>query len=260
MMIGLLYFTVIVLANTIGAISGMGGGVIIKPALDFIGADSVASVSFFSTVAVFTMSLVATLRQLKSGTKLNWILISWISIGAIIGGMIGNTAFEFLLSFYPDEATVKLIQIGLTIVLLLFAFLQTKYDWKSFQLNHHWWYLVCGLVLGFLASLLGIGGGPINVSLLMLLFSMPIREATIYSIATIFFSQLSKIVTIAVTSGFARYDLTMLAFVIPAAILGGLLGARANTILSPAKITIVFQWVIVLVLVMNLYNGWQIIR
>lgn len=259
MLIGILYFVVIVLANTVGAVSGMGGGVIIKPALDFIGADSVAAVSFFSTVAVFTMSLVSTFRQLKSGHKFNWSLVSWISIGAILGGILGNIAFEFLLGLFADDRLVQLLQIVLTVVTLIFAFLYSKYDWKNFQLNHIIWYSICGVLLGFLASLLGIGGGPINVSLLMLLFSMPIKEATIYSIATIFFSQLSKIITISITTGFTRYDLTMLYFVIPAAIVGGLLGSKVGNILSPEKVTLVFQGVIIFVLFINLYNGWQII-
>ncbi|MCZ1638388.1 sulfite exporter TauE/SafE family protein, partial [Enterococcus faecium] len=33
-MIGFIYFIVIVLANTVGAVSGMGGGVLIKPIFD----------------------------------------------------------------------------------------------------------------------------------------------------------------------------------------------------------------------------------
>ena len=45
-MIGGLYFFVIVIANTIGAISGMGGGVLIKPTFDLIGAHSVVAISF----------------------------------------------------------------------------------------------------------------------------------------------------------------------------------------------------------------------
>ena len=108
-----------------------------------------------------------------------------------------------------------MVQIFLTVVTLLFAFFYTKYDWPGFQLKNNFWYCFCGLVLGFLASLLGIGGGPINVSLLMLMFALPIKEATVYSICTIFFSQLAKIVTIAGTTGFGLYDLKILWFVIP---------------------------------------------
>lgn len=254
-MIGFIYFLVIILANTVGAVSGMGGGVIIKPVLDFIGVHSAVSISFYSTVAVFTMSIVSTLRQLKSGRSFDWKIIAWASVGALLGGILGNQTFETLIRMLKNDELVQLIQIGLTIITLVFAFLYTKYDWRNFHFTNVFSYLFCGLILGFLASLLGIGGGPINVSLLMLMFNLPIKDATIYSICVIFCSQLAKLVTIGTTVGFARYDLSILLFVIPAAILGGWLGAKASGLLSPKKVTFVFQCVIVLVLLINLYNG-----
>ncbi len=254
-MIGLIYFLVIVLANAVGAVSGMGGGVLIKPIFDFIGAHSVAAISFYSATAVFTMSIVSTARQLASGRKINWSIALWVSGG----GVLGNVAFEQLLLVFRDDKMVQLIQILVTVLTLLFAFLYTKYNWRGFALEKVGWYAACGLILGFLASLLGIGGGPINVSLLMLLFAMPIKEATIYSICTIFFSQLAKILTIAFSTGFGAYDLQILWFVIPAAIVGGLLGAKASNVLSPQRVTLVFQTVIVLVLLINLYNGYQLL-
>ena len=45
--IGVLYFLIIVVANAVGSVSGMGGGVIIKPVLDFVGHDSVVAISFY---------------------------------------------------------------------------------------------------------------------------------------------------------------------------------------------------------------------
>lgn len=254
-MIGILYFIVIVLANSVGSVSGMGGGVIIKPILDLVGAHDVTSVSFYSAVAVFTMSIVSTTRQLKKGAKFDWKLLLLVSTGAIIGGFSGNIAFNSFLTFFNDERIVNLIQIVLTIITLLFAFLYAKYNWKNFQFKSFLWYLGCGFILGFLASLLGIGGGPINVSLLMLLFAMPIKQATFYSIATIFFSQFSKLTTIASTTGFAQYDLTILYYVIPAAIIGGLVGARLSNVLSEDKVLIVFQSIIIIVLMINIFNG-----
>lgn len=205
------------------------------------------------------MSLVSTARQLASGRKINWQIVLWVSGGAVLGGILGNVAFDHLLLLFQNEDQVQMIQIFLTVVTLLFALFYTKYDCPGFQLKKNFWYCFCGLVLGFLASLLGIGGGPINVSLLMLMFALPIKEATVYSICTIFFSQLAKIVTIAGTTGFGFYDLKILWFVIPAAIVGGLLGAKTSAILSPQKVTIVFQIVIFLVLIINLYNGYQLL-
>uniref|UniRef100_UPI00403F6AA3 sulfite exporter TauE/SafE family protein n=1 Tax=Candidatus Enterococcus willemsii TaxID=1857215 RepID=UPI00403F6AA3 len=251
---GWVYFLVIVLANTIGSVSGMGGGVIIKPVLDFFALDSVVAISFYSTVAVFVMSIVSTTRQIQNGIELKWKKVIWLSLGAIIGGVIGSALFEELLRLFSQD-TVQLVQIVLTIGTLIFAFLYTRFNWESFELQLSIWYVICGLVLGFTASLLGIGGGPINVSLLMLMFAMPIKDATVYSICTILFSQLSKIVTITLTTGFARYDLSILLFVISAAILGGLIGAKASALFSPRKVVVIFQGVIIIVLLINIYNG-----
>ena len=259
-MIGLIYFVVIVLANTVGAISGMGGGVLIKPILDLIGAHSVAGISFYSTVAVFTMSIVSTVRQVSSGKSLNWQIVGWVSSGAVVGGVVGNIVFEVFLQLFENEKHVQLIQIFLTVLTLVFAFFYTKHHQPKFHLTSWTWYLICGGVLGFLASFLGIGGGPVNVSLLMLMFALPIKEATLYSLSTIFFSQLAKLVTIALTSSFMRFDLSMLFYVIPAAVIGGLWGARFSRVLSPKKVTFIFQAIVIVVLLINLYNAFVILQ
>lgn len=254
-MTGIFYFIIIVVSNTIGAISGIGGGIIIKPLFDFIGHDSVIAVSFYSTVAVATMSVVSTLRHIVIGHKFNWTVIFWISCGSILGGVIGNESFEHLIRILENQKIVLFIQTVITILSLIFAFLYSKYDWQHYSLNNVIWYFICGLFLGFLASFLGIGGGPINVSLLMLMFSLSIKEATFYSICTILFSQFSKLATIALFTGFARYDLSILYFIIPAAILGGLIGSKLNQILSDRNIIKIFQIVIVVVIFINIYNG-----
>ena len=248
--IGVLYFLIIVVANAVGSVSGMGGGVIIKPVLDFVGHDSVVAISFYSTVAVFTMSLVSTIRQVQAGRKIQWQQVAYLALGSVLGGYLGNQTFEFLLKRVAQASQVTLIQIVVTVALLVFAMIYTRYE------NFHWskqgalWYSAIGL--------LGIGGGPINVSLLMLVFAMPIKEATVYSIATIFCSQLTKLVTIAWGTGFARYDLSILVYIVPAAIVGGLLGARMSRLLSDQAVRRVFQWVVLLVIGINLYNAYQI--
>ncbi len=254
-MIGSIYFFVIIFSNAIGAISGMGGGVIIKPIFDFIGADPVEVISFYSTMAVFTMSIVSIIKRMKSGTKFNWRIIIFVAIGAMIGGCGGNIAFNFLLDLFEDEAIVKLVQITITIITLIFAFIYSKYNFKSLKLNHFISYITCGIILGFVSSLLDIGGGPINVALFMLVFSMGIKEATVYSICTIFFSQLSKLFTITISGGLEKYNLSMLLYIIPAAIIGALIGVKASKVLSEDKVAKVFRTVIIIVCCINIYNG-----
>lgn len=258
-MIGVLYVIVIIFANTIGAVSGMGGGVLIKPIFDLIHVHSVSAISFYATIAVFTMSIVSTARQLQSGQKIKWRIVLWVSTGAIIGGILGNVTLDYSLNHFESDDMVQMMQIIVTVLTLLFALFYSKYDWPSFQLMHRKWYLVCGLGLGFLASLLGIGGGPINVSLMMLMFSLPIKEATVYSICTIFFSQLSKLLTIALTTGIMQYDLSMLYYIMPAAVIGGVIGTKLGHVLPEEKVTIVFQLVVICVLLINCYNAYDLI-
>ncbi|HFI2473474.1 TPA: sulfite exporter TauE/SafE family protein [Streptococcus suis] len=253
-LLGLLYFFIIVVANMVGAVSGMGGGVIIKPLLDLIGVHSVATISFYSSVAVFTMSLVSTYRQVRQGVVLSWMKVIFLSFGAILGGILGNHLLNWLLSNMENDEQVLVFQILLTMLSLIFAFLYSIKNLRSFNQTSKIAYLACGLVLGSLASLLGIGGGPINVSLLMLVFSLPIKEATVYSIATILFSQLSKLATILVQGQLGQFDLSLLFYIVPAAIIGGFLGAYLSKRLSVKKVERTFQAVILVVLLINLYN------
>lgn len=257
-MIGIIYFIVIVFANTIGAISGMGGGVLIKPIFDLIHVHSVAAISFYSSVAVLTMSVVSTSKQLQNGIQIKWPFAIQVSLGAVVGGLLGNIVFEKILALFPAGREVQLVQIVLTVITLVFSYLYSKGMWQNFNYQSRVLTLGSGLLLGFLASLLGIGGGPINVALLMLLFNIPIKQATVYSIITIFFSQLTKVITIFVTVDMSRYDMNMLYYIIPAAILGGFLGSFVSGKVTDERVNQIYQWVIILVLIINIYNGWQV--
>lgn len=63
----LAYFIISLLASVVGAICGIGGGVIIKPTLDLFHLDSVATVSFLSGCTVLVMC--ADLHIMLSGRR-----------------------------------------------------------------------------------------------------------------------------------------------------------------------------------------------
>ena len=63
----LFYFFICITATTLGAIAGIGGGVIIKPVLDALGGLSVASIGFLSGCTVLAMSVVSRLRSRCQG-------------------------------------------------------------------------------------------------------------------------------------------------------------------------------------------------
>lgn len=115
--------------------------------------------------------------------------------------------------------------------------------------------------LGFFASFLGIGGGPINVAVLTLFFSMSVKESAVYSVAIIFFSQLSKLITIFATAGFGPYahQWKTLIFILPAAVIGGFIGSSLNRKSDDRIIRKIFVAVMILLVMLNIYNGISVL-
>ena len=91
------------------------------------------------------------------------------------------------------------------------------------------------------------------------MFGMPLKEATIYSICTILFSQLTKVITVGLSTHFIGIDLKMLMYIIPAAVLGGIIGAFLSKQLKTEQVRKVYQVVVLLVIALNMYNGIRFI-
>lgn len=255
------YLLIAFAASLIGAISGLGGGVIIKPMLDLLGDFSASTISVLSAFTVFAMSAASISKHLFHKTKLNLRLGMLLSAGAIIGGYLGNYLFNYLLAFLGKPKLVTLLQNTLLVLLLIgvliyMNFFRTK---KSFSVKNTAAILVTGLFLGTLSSFLGIGGGPINVVILTLLFSMKPKDAAVNSLLLIFFSQASKLTSIALTTGFAAYTLSPLWVMIPAGIAGGLIGAHFNKKLSGKKVLLIFSLTNVFIIGIGLFNCLKIL-
>lgn len=252
MITGICYFFIIFLANTVGAVSGMGGGVIIKPCLDFLALSPLSAINFYASFAVFIMAIVSTGKQIKNGIHLKIKAALLLSAGSIMGGQLGDASFRLLIRHLPSN-WVNLIQIALTIVTLLIALVFSKERLSPKRSWSH--YVVSGVFLGALATLLGIGGGPINVALLLSLFGMSIKEATVYSIVIIFFSQLSKLATSITHLAADHVVLNLLPFIFAAALVGGFLGAVLNKRLASPLVLQLYKLIVVLVILLNVFNG-----
>lgn len=246
----LLYSVVILIATTLGAIAGLGGGVIIKPVLDLIGYHDISTISFISTSAVFSMSVYSVIKQIKNGIKVDWFLVVLISIGAMLGGNFGNIVFTKILTIF-NESTISVIQAILLTSLLIVTMLSIKTK-KTYTIKSPILYVVVGICLGTISSFLGIGGGPINVAIFVFLFSIDLKKATIYSLATILFSQGSKLITIGTTTGFMIYDITMLFYIIPIAIIGGIIGSYFNKKFNNSIIRTTFTISVLVIIVINI--------
>lgn len=256
-MVTLVYSIVIFIACTVGAIVGIGGGVIIKPVLDFMGYHSVEVVGFISTCAVFAMSISSSVKHITAKTKFDKKIVLLVSIGSIFGGIIGNEIFDFAFDKFNTNI-IKGIQAVIIAAFIIFVIIYVNSkNVKSLKITNPMLILLTGLILGLLSAFLGIGGGPINTAFLVLLFSFTVKESAVYSVAIIFFSQLSQLVTIFINNRFEPYKayLPIVLFAMAVSVIGGFIGSKLNKKLGNKTITVIFSVVLSIVAVINIFNA-----
>ncbi|WP_440895023.1 TSUP family transporter [Amphibacillus sp. Q70] len=247
-----LYFIIGLLASTIGAIAGIGGGVFIKPMLDFLGHYPVATIGVLSSMTVLSMSIVSLWtrrREVKTMDRTQAILLA---SGAVLGGLIGKGIFTSLLAY----SWVGAVQTSLLILIFsaVLFYVQFKENFPVFHVKDKRLILIVGLALGLLSAFLDIGGGPHNIALLSLFFAMHAKQAGLYSIFIICFSQLSSMLLTIISVDLLSYDLAMLPGMIIGGILGGAIGSHLSKWLSLSSVEVVFKVVISGLTILNIYN------
>ncbi|MGI5173921.1 sulfite exporter TauE/SafE family protein [Treponema sp. OMZ 840] len=247
-------------ATLIGSVSGMGGGVIIKPVMDFMGDYDSSVIGVLSSITVFSMSFVSLVRgyavQKKAGNSLPVLKLIILSLGSVCGGIAGQYVYTHITYFFQNNRSVTLIQNICLFILVGFVFVyMIKSDTiKNRSFSSAYLYALCGVMLGFISSFLGIGGGPFNVALLMYLFSFDIKSATLASLMTIFFAQVAKLTSVLFTTGFSVYNLEMAPFMVVCAVIGGLAGTRLKAKLSARSVAFLFNCVQVCIMILCVVN------
>ena len=90
----LLYFLISIFSTTLGALTGMGGGVIIKPVLDMIGSYDVETIGVLSSCTVLAMSVVSVGRHMIQRTRIDFSTALPLAFGSVIGGLLGQTMLK----------------------------------------------------------------------------------------------------------------------------------------------------------------------
>lgn len=229
---------------------------IIKPVLDMLGHFDVPTIALLSSATVFSMSATSLIKAIRIGVTIKWKVSSNLALGSIMGGIIGKSIFNYLIAYVNNDEFIGFIQSGMLALLLLIIFILVRNmkNLNAFHVQNPLMIFLVGSGLGVLSSFLGIGGGPLNVAVLYLVFSMNVKNTMINSIFIIFFSQLSTLFTVGLTTGFSIYDTSMLGYMIIGGILGGVIGTAAADKVSNNKVESIFNVTIILILFINVYN------
>lgn len=249
------YFLIAIGATTVGSLTGMGGGVIIKPVLDVLGTYDAAAIGVLSSITVFSMSSVSIGKQITSKTPIPYKIAVPLAVGSVAGGQLGQGMLSALTAGLPNArvTAVQNVILGL-LILLVYWYMRHKQNIPSGHFDRLFPALLVGIFLGVCSSFLGIGGGPINVALIILLFSYDTKTAAVCSLITILFAQISKLWAVAVGTGFSAYDLSMAPAMVAGAVAGGFIGAALSKKFPERAVERAFNGVQLLVLGICVFN------
>ena len=256
-----LYFLISFGASIVGAISGIGGGVIIKPVLDSLGSFPVSTISFLAGCTVLSMTTVTLFRNRNSEIVLDKKVSTILAAGGILGGLAGKYIFDSIKQQAGNDAVVGAIQ---SLLLIIMTFGVLIFTLRKEKINpHHTENVVVtgliGLLLGGLAAFLGIGGGPINLAVLYFFFSMNPKKAALNSIYIIFFSQLTSLIFTVARGLVPQFDISILFVMIFGGIAGGLAGSMISKKLSHKGVDTLFCGVMIVIIGICMYNFFRYI-
>ena len=251
------YFILTLCTSVIGAISGIGGGVLMKPVLDLLSPMNAASINFVSSSAVFAMAAVSLIKSRKEKQKIKIRESSILVLGSTLGGVAGKSLFQVLIALLSEE-NAKLLQSTLLSFVTFAVFLYfSVYSRTTFSLKNFWAIFSVGFLLGSVSVFLGIGGGPLNLAALSFFFSMPPKQTALNSIYIIFFSQLASFFTYAAQGSFPLVPGPIIIFMISGSIVGGYLGTFLRLRMSDVTAQKLFKLILLCILALNLYNAFH---
>ena len=237
-----------VLAGILAGILGIGGGFIIVSLLIALG--------YPFTQAIATSSLVIIMSS-SAGSYYNWKMgylklrrVIYLAIPAIVfaplGAYVTGEIPEYILLII--FASFMLVNIGL---IRLKKRLAAKPKPSAKVFNPTLARIITGGIAGFLAGLLGIGGGAIMVPLQMLLLNEDIKVAVRTSLGVIVAATISSCI-LHIANGNVLF--------VPGLILGlsGMLGSQLGTRMLPKlSNSLVSKMFILFLGTMALFNYWK---
>jgi uncharacterized membrane protein YfcA len=242
-----------VLAGIISGLLGIGGGLLVVPALTMIGLNPVNAVGT-SMLTVLMASLSGTISNWRSGTVTAKAVIP-VALPAVImapiaGAIAGSLDQRWLLLGFGIFAAGNIFLMSLRRRVVKNVD-QISSESKDQQTNIPKVLMIGGLA-GFFAGLFGVGGGVILVPLLVSLCGMPIKIAISTSLGVIMFTAIAAL-SYHSYQGHVVYETGLLFGA------GGFVGAKLGTkwlvYLSETTVQRSFILLMVLVCVFMIYKA-----
>jgi len=258
-------------ASSVGSLIGMGGGIIVVPALLYLGTlptfshitpQVVVGTSLFTMIFTGLSSTLAYMKHKTVDYKSGFIFLIGSGPGSILGAWVTERLDLHSFSIYFG---VFILIISAVLVIKdkvrPLPFRKDKGVVRSFTDNggntYEYGYnpvigVMISFIVGFLSGIFGIGGGSLMVPTMILFFFFPPHVATATSMFMILpTSILSSITHIALGNVNWLYALAL----IPGAWIGAKVGVFLNTKLKSKTIVLIIRTILVVVGIRLIYQG-----
>lgn len=237
-----------ILAGALGALLGLGGGVIVVPMLSWASEALGAKLSLQQTVAisqvgVLAVGVSAAASHLASGlvkTDFAYRMVPLVVLGGVAGSLLGLVL--------PEKA----VAVVFSLLLLYSAYKLMKSKTSDAQERPASKLLkpaMCGA--GVASGLLGVGGGTVQVPVLNLLGGLPLREAIATSTFVMGFTAAANIL---VYGGAGKLDLQLACATSFGVLCGAALGARLQRRVAAERLRQMFVLLLVFAALQMLYK------
>lgn len=247
----------VLIATVVGSISGIGGGVIIKPVMDAVCAMSSSQISFMSGTTVLAMTIASLIRSRDEIRKIDKRGVM-LAIGAAVGGLAGKQLFNIIREAASSGTMVSFVQNVFMVLLTgaVFVYTLKKESIRKMDIKNMVFALIAGFVLGVFSSFLGIGGGPINLMILSFFFSMDTKTAAFNSLLTIFFSQALSFISTSIT-GIPDVNWMLMVLMMVFGVVGATIGRTLNKKMDNEAVDKLFMVLLVVIIGLSCYNCIQ---
>lgn len=263
-------------AGLLGGLLGLGGSVVIIPALivylSHTGGYTGEKQHLLQAAAMICNVFIAapsTLAHWRAGAMIRpvlYVLIPTALLGSVLGVAVSNS-FLFARRNGPYLAmmlAVFFVFVAIYNVLRAFSRHDLTAEFDENRTFPAWKTALCGLPMGFFAGLLGIGGGTICVPTQQLFLRLPLRRAIANSAMTILFAAtmgaLYKNASLAIHGESILSSLRMAAMIVPTAVCGGYLGGKLTHRVSRKTLRTVFIVFMIGIACVTFDKAWQALQ
>ncbi|MFV0499370.1 MAG: sulfite exporter TauE/SafE family protein [Bacilli bacterium] len=245
-------FIVIFISAVIAAITGIGGGIIIRPILSLT-AMNAGIVNFYACTAIIFSTIYSMIKAYQSKKKIDFGVILFLSLGSFLGGFIGNVITQKIMLLLNDSVFVIIQSVLLNVTLSFVIYMSVKHIEFESKITSKSLTVTIGLLVGILSVFVGIGGGVLNVIILGACFKMSRKSAIITSLIMVFISQTTNMLLLLTSNIINHINIGELAIIIVCSLLGGIIGKEICNKISSVFISKIFVYIISIVLVLNIF-------